>query len=723
MRRRLLLWALALVASAAFALRGVPPSGDALRSTLIVLPLVVAALWEIARCGRPLPGARRLAQIEMVGLALLVALALGREHLGLAGAEEVIVAGLFVLLLAAAVRLGLSLRPLLGRALPERPPWPFFALPLVVYLAVLPWSAEHRPPDGDEPFYLLVTRSLAYDGDAELTNDYRSEHWREFMTRAIEPQPGDPRGPQGEIYSRHNLLLPLALVPAYRLAGVRGAQAMMALCAAALAWSTVRLARHYLPRRPGAVLLAWLALALASPLLLYSYQVWVEVPAALLCTLALEQIRKLGRDRLWHRRRWFGIAVPLLLLPLLKIRFLLLAVPLLGLAWWHAGRPRKPLVVLALALLATSGAMLLHNRLVYGNVLKIHQWQELELLGRPLDDYLRGASGLGFDAAFGLVGAAPLWLVLLALVRHLRWRPQPLLFDAVVFGLPYAIVVFSRGEWYGGWSPPFRYALVALPLLAIALARLLDERRRQGARWLLGSLGLLTAGLTVVWLVVPGWTYNLANGSTYLLDRLGASLGADVARLFPSSVRPRLATWLWPVLATAVVALLWRWPRRRAPRALAEGAALGLLLLAAVPLAARVLPTQVVELEDPWVQKTGGHVFPPQWIIERTRYRGAWVLREGEQAEVPLVAGGRELSVRVVVEWVRNSDSPLELELRSGARVLARHRPRTPGQWADVTLGPFPWRPGERLVLAAVGPPGAPPRNGLSLDRLELDWR
>ena len=90
----------------------------------------------------------------------------------------------------------------------------------------------HRQPDGDEPFNLLITHSLAYDFDADLTNNYARGDWKHFMERPIEPQPGDPRGPHGEIYSRHNELLPLLLAPAYRLAGRIGALAMMAMLTA-----------------------------------------------------------------------------------------------------------------------------------------------------------------------------------------------------------------------------------------------------------------------------------------------------------------------------------------------------------------------------------------------------------------------------------------------------------------------------------------------------------
>ena len=226
-------------------------AADPFRGTLVVLPLILGALREIHRWGARL-GGRRLGVAATAGelgaLSGLILLVLVRPHLSLAGMDEVLAAGLLLVLGCRVARQTAALRPLLGERLPRRPSILFFLLPLTVYIAILPWSARHRQPDGDEPFYLLITHSLAYDLDADLTNNYAHGDWRHFMDRPIEPQPGDPVGPNGEKYSRHNELLPMALAPAYRLAGKTGALAMMALMTAALAWLTLRLARHYVPR-------------------------------------------------------------------------------------------------------------------------------------------------------------------------------------------------------------------------------------------------------------------------------------------------------------------------------------------------------------------------------------------------------------------------------------------------------------------------------------------
>lgn len=716
---------------------------DPFLTTLAVLPLVLAAFAAIHHAGRraggcAIPRARRA--WELPAVAALVAAALARPRLGLPFADEAIAGGLVLVLAHRAVLQLVALRPLLGDRVPRRPSALFFLLPLVVYLAVTPWATFHRPPDGDEPYYLLITHSLAHDLDADLADDYAAGESLRFVGRRLEPQPGDPVGPAGQLYSRHNELLPMALAPAYRLASKAGALATMAAIAALLAWATLRLARHYWPERPGGALIAYGVFALTPPMLLYAHQVWVEVPAALLAVLALDRILDGYARRRDSRLHWLAIGLPILLLPLLKIRFMLLAVPLVALAWWHAGRPRKPLIVLSLALAATAAGILIHNQLVFDNPLKIHQVGELELTDYPVSAYLLGALGLFWDSAFGLFAAAPLWLlvlpaagVTLAAARAGEWRlPRPgdggamrrwLLFDLIVLAAPYLVIVVPRSEWYGGWSPPFRYALIALPLLALTLVPLAEGRRRGGARALAAALGLATLALTVLWLVVPGWTYDFADGRTYLLDHLSAGLGADVARLFPSSLRPRPATWLWPAATLALVPLLWFRPRRRVPAATAWGAAGLLLVAAAVPVAASRLPTRVVHLEDPQVTKSLGAVHPDRWVIERTRYRGGWALPEGAWTIAPVVAGGERVTLRLVARGLEHVPGrPVDIAFECGGRRLGVVRLPAGGAWGERRLGPVDWTPGEALTVLVV-PQDERVANGAILDLVVLEWR
>jgi hypothetical protein len=151
-----------------------------------------------------------------------------------------------------------------------------------------------------------------------------------------------------------------------------------------------------------------------------------------------------------------------------------------------------------------------------------------------------------------------------------------------------------------------------------------------------------------------------------------------------------------------------------------------LAVTALLPAAAARMPTATVEVEDPQVRKSGGHLHPDRWVIERTRYRGGWVLRVGEKVEVPVVAGGDRVRLTIDAELIRNQPFPYTLDLKAGDRLLASWTPARQRVWTSASFGPFPWRDGEPLVLEARGaflPDRLESLNGAILDRVRFDWR
>lgn len=689
----------------------------ALAAPVVVLAFVVLARWARQQGARRLPpGWVRFAL--GAGGAWWLAGRLAEAPTGL----ELPLVGLWCAgVLAHGAVQALALRPLLARS---RVHPAFLGLALLVFVSLLPWTANTRPPDGDEPYYLLLTHSLVQDGDADLADDYQAGEGRRFLNRPLVPQPGDPTGPNGEIYSRHNLLLPLLLALPYAVVGKAGALVMMAFLAALLAWRTLALARALYPEHPGGALLAFGMLVLGSPLLLYSGQVWVEVPAALALVVALERL--LPPLRLAGR---VLTLVPLVLalaaLPLLKLRFTLVAIPLVLLAAWRLRDALDRRVIrLVLGLLIAAGlGLLVYNQIAYGNPLKIHAWQELDLARFGPGRYVQGFFGLFFDAAFGLFGAAPLWLLLVpALV--LAWRRRdPFLGLVVLIAAPYLLLAAPRDEWYGGWSPPFRYGMVFLPLLAVLLVPLLSLRRRAPlARTLMVVLAAATLAVLTLCTVVPGWAYNLAHGRTHLTDHLAMSTGLDVARFLPSYVRPRTASWVWPPAAALVAAWAFRRSRRRGGRPLVAGTLILLTAAAALRLAAARWPTRTVELEDPWIEHRGGHLYPELWTVSRVGYRGGWVLRPGESLVVPVVAGGSRLTLELELQFVRNNPDPLTLEILVGDQVIERWPAEEPESWQRLRFAERDWTPGSRLELRVVGASRGGQQNGVLIDRLEIRW-
>ncbi len=725
--------ALLVGAVAALASRFALPLGpeDPFRGTLIALPLILASFvalgsWAIARGGRPTP--ERVILLEWASLAFLVLVALGRNRLGLLGnpaaLDGVLAAGFLLLLGHRTLRILIALRPSLEQPESKKPSFAFFFLPFLVYLAVLPWSAFHHAPDGDEPHYLLLTHSLAYDLETDLANNYTEEDSLTFMGRALEPQLGDPVGPNGEMYSRHNVLLPLALAPVYRLAGLGGVLMVMAALAAALVWATLGLAKAYGVLDPVGTLWAYAILAFTAPLILYSYQVWVEVPAALLTVLALTLILRAAAEESQSWATWMRIGLPILALPFLKIRFVLLAGSLVILASWYAGgtKARRRTALLLATLGGVTVSILLFNRLFFQNPLKYHDIDGLRAYAQSPLTYLQGFLGLFYDCAFGLFAFAPIWLLILPAALLIGSHHRKILTDSLLILIPYLMLLAPRGEWFGGWSPPFRYGIIALPFLALWLIPLLSDRKGDGRQFLIAGLAAATVGLTIVWIVEPGWTYNLAHGRSHLLDYLSSALKADAARFFPSSTRPRLATWVWPPVTILACCLLWWIPKRGARTGSALGLCTVLLIPALVASSAQMRHTSVVELEDPWIQPTGGEVHPELWVIYRPRYRGGWTLPAGESVSIPVVPGGQRLTLVVELQQPTAAMGPAVLEVRSGERTL-KHRPiQAEGKWRRVRVADLPWEGDSPLVLSIRRRVrGTNPE--VLFDRAWLEWR
>lgn len=748
-------WEVLVASAVSFALAAIVPASPlgGVRGMLVVLP-VVAALY--ASVGRASGG--RLSSLERMLWAGWIVLALQHFSFGLPGSSAIVAACGLVL---AGVRT-FSLAARLRRRMAVSGLWPFFALPLALYLFAWPWTTTARAPDGDEPYYLLLAHSLAEDGDVDLADDYRAEAWRSFTTVPVAPQPGDPTGEHGEIYSRHSALLPLALAPLYRLAGPFGAQLGMLALAAAAATAGLAAARQRFRDRPRGLLAVWMLLAFTPPLLLYAGQFWVEVPAALLVALVLRSLARLepaaepGAGGAANRSDLVALALPLVALPLLKLRFLALALPLGALAVARmrgARRRRRELLMLAAAAL---GALALWNLWRYGNPLRMYGAGDLDIFSVPLVDQARGDLGLFFDLAFGLFALAPIWLLLVpalaaafgaraAATRSPSAWPGPLPELAAL--VPYVLLIGMRREWYGGWSPPFRYGVVLLPAFALLLPLLVGVRRiSAGLRALCAALATVTAAMALVYLVHPAWAYSLANGSSRLVDELAGDLAVDLVRLFPSMVRPRPATWIVPLLLVVAVTALARFRGERKTGPASAGARSGapfiwpsvalVLLLAWSGLlgAAARLPTARIEFEDAWVQHRGGALFPERWTVDRTRFDGGWALRPNTELAARPVPGGSACRLLLRLLPVAPAEAPLALEVRVAERLVAtlplagtaRAADGLGGglelPWVELAAGPFALAAGEPLRLRVVGPAAPGERSFVVLDRAEVAW-
>ena len=540
-------------------------------------------------------------------------------------------------------------------------------LALLAYSLLLP-AMQRSPIDGDEPYYLLVTESIVGDFDFDLANQYRDLSRSATGRPDLRPQPGDPAGAGGEQYSRHEPFLSILLVPGYLMAGLSGAIATIVLFATLLVRSTARfLEDEGVDEETSRSVFPFFAFG--PPVVFYAARLWPEVPAAFFFVEAIRGVRQ-------HRaQRW----VPaILLLALLKLRFLLIAVPLaLRAVTWSRRHALIAAGVVAVPLLAVW--------LITGSPTNVHSFRDLA--APTAAGPLHGAFGLILDGAAGIAFQAPFYL--LAIFALVRWREMPEGFRLGCFSAAlYLILLVPRSEWHGGWSPPLRYIVFLMPILALGAASFRASARNAGGIVVLWTLALVIHGLAHPWRL-----FHIANGENAAGEYLSRLYRSDFSRLFPSFIRlndAAIAASVLLIVALLAVALL---RRRTIPAAI-------FVTLATVAVAAGSLagqrPGERIDFEDAHVVHHGGELYPHQYTVARFAHRGGWILHEGDS--LSFLSGGGAATLHYT--------TGIPSRLQIGSKVY------------DVPAGP-----GYRALRVVIEPSGRISlrvlRGSVNLDRLE----
>jgi len=479
-----------------------------------------------------------------------------------------------------------------------------------LYLILVPYGLQW-PLDGDEPYYLLQADSILRDHDLDLTNQFRTAG--ALTGRGdLGPQVGDPLGPAGELYSRHEPFLAILLLPGTWLGGKLGAALTIALFGCLLIRSTLRfLEEEGISRRT--MVIAFGFVAFGPPILFYATRIWPEVPGAWFFVEAVRGLRS---------RRPVRFFPFLLALGLLKLRFLLAAAVLLVMFVWRYRRWR-PAVLAAILLLVPMGLVWW----ITGNPLNVHSSQELALQ-EPLK-YVRGLAGSILDGGHGILFQAPFYFLAALGLAFIGRMPEG--YRAGLGGTTlYLLLLIPREEWHGGWAPPLRYLVMLMPVLALGAAAVLDRWARPPL--LVVVMAVVTAARMIHGIAFPWRLFHIADGQNAFGEWLSLHQGSDFSRLFPSFVRLNRAALIAGAILVMVMLMMvvfsrvsWR-PRILMPVSVA------LMCVAIVLLVgAGRKPGPVVEFEDAHVEHMGGALYPEQWTVARFRFRGGWALAPGDK--------------------------------------------------------------------------------------------
>ena len=360
---------------------------------------------------------------------------------------------------------------------------------------------------GDEPHYLAIAHSIAFDFDLDVANNYgRNEPL--ISGGGLEPDIHIRRGVGGTTRPIHDIGLPLLYAPAARLlvplvnwtfakvpAGLlrrakltptvlyRHAISVFMIVLATILATLLFDSAIDLGARPRDAFGITLLVVLSPPLLIYSVLFFTELLSALLCFYAFRQIALDNRElRLAALESgvgsganyWMPVGAAIGLLMLVHVRNAGLVIGLVILALLKILRLRsyRDFAGFALGLGAT---LLIRTILTYyfwgtlvttphGNLGAWTGW------GPSAREAATRLAGLFFDQEYGLLIYAPVYALAIAgLAVTERAVARAIV---VVAGCYLALIlcpVTNVHGWTGGWCPAGRFVVPIVPILAIPL--------------------------------------------------------------------------------------------------------------------------------------------------------------------------------------------------------------------------------------------------------------
>jgi hypothetical protein len=391
---------------------------------------------------------------------------------------------------------------------------------LAVGLFIFIWSLTTHGKysnTGDEPSYLMITRSLVRDHDLDLSNNYAAAD-------SLTPIAHAHRALDGTLQSDHDIGLPLLLTPVYWAAEHLAAAVsddtlrrvrmtrdlveysvisltLLALVCLAITWLAAGLA-YVVPH--GYALAIAALFALSPPILTESFVVFPETIAlVVMCGVVWWLLAP--APRAWTT---WALAAALGYLPWCHRKFSPLVIACVAVMLWQRRdltRQWSPTARAGLSCLVLMpfAAFYWWSWRTWGT---IGGPQMLDRVRLHVTSIPHGFTGILIDRQYGLVADAPIYLAVFAYWALSGRSRRPWLWIVASLVLPMS----AYEDWAGGFSPLARYVVPILPFCAVALA---DSLRAPVMR---ATVGVLAAAQTVftafawhhprsLWPWIDGW--------------------------------------------------------------------------------------------------------------------------------------------------------------------------------------------------------------------------
>jgi hypothetical protein len=352
---------------------------------------------------------------------------------------------------------------------------------------------------GDEPHYLAIAHSIAFDGDVDLANNYGANEPL-IGGGVLRPDAHVRPGVNGVARPVHDIGMPLAFAPYVRLAVplahalsrtipatvMRRARlndallyrhllsfAMIALAAVLGGWLFDALLEIGAP--PRAAFGGTLLVMLSPPLLIFSVLFFTELLSALLTFFVFHHVAIRKDDDGDGVRRWAltGLATGFLFLVHARNIGLVVPLALLALVRLRADPRGAARAAYAVSLAAMIAVRTLVNYRFWGEWLtnphaRLSGWPGS---GGVIAESAARLSGLLIDREFGLLAYAPVYVIAIAgAVALYKTRRDILIAMALVVAVYVGMIVCPITNvhgWTGGWNPAGRFLTPVLPLVGM----------------------------------------------------------------------------------------------------------------------------------------------------------------------------------------------------------------------------------------------------------------
>ena len=365
-----------------------------------------------------------------------------------------------------------------------------FAIACAVYfLAASGVLFTPYPITGDEPHYLLITKSLVSDGDVNLWNNYQNKDYLEFYPGRLDSHTKTGRRGSKFQYSRHMPGFSALLLPAY-VVGTRIGKASASvlskpmsergvlilgirlfLCVLAAALSGMfYLVMETLLKNRNVSLISWGLFSFTTPLLFYSFQIYPEVVSAL---IAISVVYILMIHTNWSPFRLVLAGVGLGILPWLGLKNMVISAGcglLFMFSFLRQKQKIKNYFYLALPIFLSAVFFLFFLWSLYGKLSPVVVYKGTTVDGsvtfnafyhhNPIE-FFRCWIGYLFDQRVGLFAYSPIFVLFFpGLILWFRKNKKEAL--SLFFPLILYWAFCSLSYYWGGYSPPGRTLLPVL---------------------------------------------------------------------------------------------------------------------------------------------------------------------------------------------------------------------------------------------------------------------